>query len=83
MDHVNDHADGWRDDDLKGSARGRGLSGSLVPPCLPPPLPDKITPGVTFKGAILLTEGLMALMNTRPDYDPAANKAPFFTPLGR
>lgn len=31
-------------------------------------------PGVTFKGVILVTEGLMALINNRPDYDPAANK---------
>lgn len=81
IDHINDHADGCSDDDLKGSARGDGLSGSLVPPCPPPP--DRITPRVTLKGVILLTEGLMALVNTRPDYDPAANKPPFFTPLCR
>lgn len=43
----------------------------------------RFRPGVTFKHAILLTEGLMALINTHRDYDPAVNKPPFFTPFRR
>lgn len=41
----------------------------------------RFRPGVTFKHAILLTEGLMALINTHRDYDPAVNKPAFLTPI--
>lgn len=75
--HVNDHAAGWSDDDLKGLVRGDSLSKSLVSLC---PQSDAMHPRVTFKRSILLTEGLMGLINTNRNYDPAANKPPFFRP---
>ena len=44
--HVNDHTDGWSDDDLKGSVRGDSLPKRLVPLR---PLYDEMHPRVTFK----------------------------------
>lgn len=76
--HVNDHTDGWSDDDLKGSVRGDSLSKRLVPLR---PLYDEMHPRVTFKRGILLTRGLMGFINTNHNYNPAVNKPPFLGPF--